>query len=464
MGPGGDGLCVRGGSPGRGIDSDALAGCLARQLGALAHCPGIAYDCKKMAVAHAGLGVSQLDFIDFMADFEAAFDAHAVTHPELVAGDKLTLVTALGDMVGDIVADPTSDMSLYQRVGRKPAIQGFVGAPGLASTFLDRVMSDPAINGFFAMTGMERLHTCLVRQLGALDGPIHYGFEVTAPDGIETGVSLGDPCGAMKGVHAGLVNGEMQDAAITIDDFLALLQHLADAMTSFAVPVADRDAILEVLGPLCHVIVADAGTCPGDPSITLTERTDLGLLIDNLKEHGGLDDKYNGTVASMLCVTLQVPATGFDVVADVRLEIGLTHSFIGDLTIKVVAPDGTLSTALSRPGPEPMPLADDGIACCGDDSNFLASVPFTLRDEALLSAQKMGKGIDNASVVCKDEQPKMDPCEFKTFSGGGPGNGFAEFKGTAADGPWRVCIGDSGKGDFGVWEAVGLTLTRTQAP
>ena len=68
-----------------------------------------------------------------------------------------------------------------------------------------------AISGFFAATDFERLNTCLTRQVSSLDGPIKYGLEVTAPDPIDLGVTVDNPCRDMKSSHAGL-----QDADIFI--------------------------------------------------------------------------------------------------------------------------------------------------------------------------------------------------------------------------------------------------------
>jgi len=111
------------------VDGGALGVCVVKQLGALAGCEGVVYDCKDMVEAHAGLGISQQDFDDFVVDFVAAYDEHTATHPDLTDADKTTIGDALGGMAGDIVADPSNDMTVYQRVGRKPAIKALIGHP-----------------------------------------------------------------------------------------------------------------------------------------------------------------------------------------------------------------------------------------------------------------------------------------------------------------------------------------------
>ena len=199
------------------------------------------------------------------------------------------------------------------------------------------------------------------------------------------------------------------------------------------------------------------------PSATeLTEAVGLNLPIDNIAMNGAWDDKYNGKVDSMLCVDLDVGDTGLNFVDGVRLTVGMDHTFVGDITIKVISPDATLLTALGRPGPEPMPIPDNGVQCCGDDSNLAIANPFLLNNKAIANGKDMGKGITNAQVICKDENPKINPCEFKPYKGGGPGTDFNDFKGKAANGTWKVCFGDSGKGDFGKLDYVALDIDRVK--
>ncbi len=438
------------------LDAANLGSCVAAQIGVIAECPGAEYTCKSMLEAHAGLGISQQDFDDFVADFVAAYDDHAVDHPALTAADKAALGDALGATVGDIVTDPDNNLTVYQRVGRKPAIRALIGHPGEAGSFVDNVANDAAINSFFAAAMFERLNTCLTRQVAGIDGPVHYGKEVDAPDPIDPGVALDDPCKDMKSVHAGLQDDQME--GITLEDFTLLAMDLVTAMDTFMIAPGDQDTILAVLGTMCEDIVADPNTCPGNTITELDEATDLNLSIDNLGDKW--DDKYNGKLTSMLCVELEAPDNGVNKLADVRLKVGMDHTYVGDLTIKVVAPDATLLTALGRPGPEPVPIPDNGVACCGDDSNLTSTNPFVLSDAATVPGKDMGKTIGNANVICKDENPKIDPCQFKPYPGGGPGTAFSDFKGKPANGTWQVCFGDSGKGDYGKLQYVGLTLVR----
>jgi len=109
-----------------------------------------------------------------------------------------------------------------------------------------------------------------------------------------------------------------------------------------------------------------------------------------------------------------------------------------------------------------MPIPDNGVQCCGDDSNLAVAFPFLLNNNAIANGKDMGKGITNAQIICKDENPKINPCEFKPYKGGGPGTDFNDFKGKAANGTWKVCFGDSGKGDFGKLDYVALDIDRVK--
>ncbi len=60
------------------------------------------------------------------------------------------------------------------------------------------------------------------------------------------------------------------------------------------------------------------------------------------------DDGYNGTLGSMRSVNLTV-SDSFTL-TDVNLTVGMVHSWIGDLVIKIRSPAMTIVTVMSRPG------------------------------------------------------------------------------------------------------------------
>jgi truncated hemoglobin YjbI len=438
------------------VDGAALGVCVAQQLGEAAGCAGVTYTCDDMKSAHAGLKISQQDFDDFAEDFVAAITDHKADAPDLTDDDITQIVDLLAGMAGDIVEDPEGDDTVYQRVGRKPAIATLIGHPGEAGSFVDNVAMNPEINGFFTNTDFDRLNTCLTRQVAGIDGPVKYGLEVDPPAAdVDPGVALDNPCKDMESSHEGLQDADMNP--ITIDDFLALVTDLVNAMNTAGVAPGDQDAILAVLGPMCEMIVADANTCPGNFTTETVEVMDLAL---DLVPH---DDKYNGTIESMACTELEVLDDGINFVDDMRLKVGMDHTWVGDITIKIVSPEDKLLTVLGRPGNEAMPLADNGMSCCGDNSNLSVQFPFTLSDAATIGGKDMGKApLGDNQIICKDENPKLAACEFRPYPGGGPGVAFADYHGVSAVGVWQVCIGDSGQGDTGNVQYLGLTFDKVK--
>lgn len=221
------------------VDAKHLGDCLVAQV---AHVTGgpEKYACKSMKEVHAGLGISKQDFDDLVGHLSGALVTAKVAQADI---DEVLAV--LGPMSKDIVEDATNDQDVYQRVGRKPAIQQVV------KDFHARVMADARINAFFSKADASRLATCLVRQVcGATGGPCKYGEEI--PDA-EPGVK--SPCRSMAESHAGL--------GIAKADFDVLAADLVATLDADGVAAADRDAIVGVAGSLCKDIVEkDPSACP----------------------------------------------------------------------------------------------------------------------------------------------------------------------------------------------------------
>lgn len=237
------------------VDAGNLLAMVTAQLGVAAECPNAEYTGKDMVAAHQGLGISQQDFNDFAEDFQAALDDHQGSHPDLTDDDKIAIMDVLAGMAGDIVEDPDNNATVYQRVGRKPAIKSLIGDPGAPTSFVGVVATDVAINGFFGATDFMRLNTCLTRQVHSIDGPNTYGLERDdAPPGVDPNASKANPCRDMMTVHAALLDLN-DNLGISTDDFLALVTDLATAMTTAAIPMTDQDALLAALAPLCPMIV-----------------------------------------------------------------------------------------------------------------------------------------------------------------------------------------------------------------
>ena len=123
--------------------------------------------------------------------------------------------------------------SLYERLGGLDAITAVV------DSFSARCAGDDRINAKFARTDIPRLRKMLVDQVcEATGGPCSY-----------TGRN-------MLEAHDGM--------GVTAGEFDALVEDLVATLDEFAVPTAERDELLAMLGPMRSEIVevesAETGT------------------------------------------------------------------------------------------------------------------------------------------------------------------------------------------------------------
>lgn len=193
--------------------------------------------------------------------------------------------------------------------------------------------------------------------------------------------------------------------------------------------------------------------CDGEPSVC-----EAVGMVGGLTEMLALDipdAAYDGSLDSMACVEVDVelpPGICAPLeLSAVAVDLGLEHTWVGDLTIKLVGPDDVLTTLLSRPGLDEE--FDDGEDCCGDSSNLDDILTFV--DGGETDAELMGDTLGNPGFVCADDML----CEYDPNPGAGMGNPFEDHLGGAIAGVWRLCVGDSGSNDFGVLDSVGLRLT-----
>ena len=203
----------------------------------------------------------------------------------------------------------------------------------------------------------------------------------------------------------------------------------------------------------CTGCVVDPGySCAGEPSTCAPIPPVIVSLGPGLNISIPDDARYDGSIASMTCVTLAVPAAGDAAVRAVELEMGITHSWVGDLVIKVVSPLGTITTVMSRPG-----VVDEGDTAFetnGKDANLAAAHPIRFADGEPDPAEDMGSGLGGGDVVCQDDMR----CDYGPVADSGPGNGFAEFEGEPPAGDWRVCVADGDNNDPGSIDSVKLSV------
>jgi len=145
-----------------------------------------------------------------------------------VASVALCLSAAL---LGNALAQTPS---LYERLGKKPAIKAVV------NEFVSRVAADTRINKKFAKTNIDRVKFMLVEQIcGATGGPCKY-----------TGLD-------MKTAH--------KNMGVTEGEFGALVEDLVGALDKFKVPEKEKNELLGLLGPMKSDIVEASSKDTGTP-------------------------------------------------------------------------------------------------------------------------------------------------------------------------------------------------------
>jgi subtilisin-like proprotein convertase family protein len=132
----------------------------------------------------------------------------------------------------------------------------------------------------------------------------------------------------------------------------------------------------------------------------------------------------------------------------------MDHTWIGDLTIKVVSPLGSVVTVLSRPGIAEQ--ADNGAGGGGDSSDLNALDTLTFRDPGVTDAETMGSTIGPAAEVCFDD----GLCDYFPNPGAATAGDFSTFVGEDAVGTWQVCVADSATVDLGVIDFVQLSILQ----
>jgi subtilisin-like proprotein convertase family protein len=164
------------------------------------------------------------------------------------------------------------------------------------------------------------------------------------------------------------------------------------------------------------------------------------------------DNTYNGTLASMASTSVNVPASG--TITRVGVRIGVSHTWAGDLTLKLRSPVGTIVTLMSRPGV--LETADDGNDALGvgDSSNLLNTFPITFDDLAASSAETMGNTLTNGGVVCQDDAR----CSYAPNPGAATPGNLSSFNAQNSQGIWTLYAGDSVAGDTGSITSVTMII------
>ena len=154
--------------------------------------------------------------------------------------------------------------------------------------------------------------------------------------------------------------------------------------------------------------------------------------------------------AGMTCLTV---ASGAGLVNNPVVSVGVNHTWLGDLTVKVVPPGGSpLVTLFSRPG-------RTGGTGVGDSSDLTSANPLSFADAFADDAETMGNTIGGTNFACADD----GRCNFFTNSDEEAAGNLATLNGLDASGMWQVCVGDGAAGDTGEICSASITYQTTSA-
>ena len=164
-----------------------------------------------------------------------------------------------------------------------------------------------------------------------------------------------------------------------------------------------------------------------------------------------VDDLYDGSLGSMIGSSTVVSGVTGTTVIDIEVSVAIQHTWVGDLVIKLVSPDGTVFGLMSSPD-EPEP-ADDGATCCGASTDWLGST-VTFSDFGLIDAETMGT---YGSDVCAGD----GNCSYFPNPGAiaQPPSAFADLFGETMNGTWTLYVGDMNGGDNGSFDSWSISIT-----
>jgi subtilisin-like proprotein convertase family protein len=138
------------------------------------------------------------------------------------------------------------------------------------------------------------------------------------------------------------------------------------------------------------------------------------------------------------CVTLPVASDGR--IAGVTVTVALSHTWAGDIVVKLASPSGTWLTLVDRPG---LPARTQG---AGADVRDI--FPLTFADNAARSAESIGSGLSSTQTVCRDDRR----CLYQ------PEQPLSTLTGESPRGTWRICARDASRNDIGALRGASITV------
>ncbi|MEP0262671.1 HYR domain-containing protein [Dokdonia sp.] len=195
-------------------------------------------------------------------------------------------------------------------------------------------------------------------------------------------------------------------------------------------------------------------SCPEDVVIDCAD-VRITSMTGTSTEIVDIPDNDQTGINSTLTLSNLIPDN--HIITDMTVEISMDHTWVGDLTFELIAPNGETLIVYTRP------------SGFGDNSNLEGDFPITFTDDATTSADNIGVGIDTAGTIC---QASESPCEYFPSAGA---NGFEQFiatlnaTNTDFNGDWTLHVTDDQGGDSGTlntWSIhfISLDLNNTSPP
>jgi subtilisin-like proprotein convertase family protein len=159
---------------------------------------------------------------------------------------------------------------------------------------------------------------------------------------------------------------------------------------------------------------------------------------------GAGDDGYNGTLGTMGSSAIAVSGVSGASVINIEVDVNINHTWVGDLILKLQAPNGDLLTLVSRPGSAE--TVDDGTTgTIGTSTDWLGStVTFTdlgTNDAELLNTPFTGTYYPNPGATASATQT------------------FASLFGGSMNGTWTLFLGDRAADDIGTLNSWAIRIT-----
>jgi extracellular elastinolytic metalloproteinase len=237
--------------------------------------------------------------------------------------------------------------------------------------------------------------------------------EICMSDGIQTGLSGGLPTG---GVYSGTgVTDDGNGSTFTFNPNVA-----GEGLATINYDVND----------FCSgapTVVVDQINVTNNPPEIITRGGGLITFTDSQSSSPSLSIPDNNPTGATTTFTV----TNNLVITDLNVDINISHTYVGDITVTIKSPNGTTAVIIDRPG---VPASTFG--CGGND------VLATFDDEAAIPVE----------TQCAGTVPTISGLII-------PQNPLSIFDGENTLGIWELNVFDSAGGDSGTINSWGITFS-----